>query len=66
MPPQTEVPTITLSRFGVDSISHSLEGCGKNCQAKKGFPNEIKKVKPLPMAMIFGWTLLGFLNVLGH
>lgn len=46
MPPQTEVPTVALSRFGVDSISHSLEGCGKNRRAKKGFANEIKNVKP--------------------
>ncbi|KAF8136661.1 hypothetical protein EV363DRAFT_1429023 [Boletus edulis] len=40
MPPvrdQTEVGTVALSRFGVDSISHSLDGYG--------FANEIKNVK---------------------
>ena len=41
----TEVPTVALSRFGVDSVSHSLEGCGKNRRAKKGFANEIGNVK---------------------
>lgn len=42
---QTEVGTVALGRFGVDSISHSLEGYGKNRRAKKGFANEIRNVK---------------------
>ncbi|KAF8559853.1 hypothetical protein OG21DRAFT_1503072 [Imleria badia] len=41
----TDVGTVELSRFGVDSISHSLEGYGKNRRTKKGFANEIKNVK---------------------
>lgn len=42
---QTKVPTVQLSRFGVSSISHALEGHGKNRRTKKGFANEIKNVK---------------------
>ncbi|KAG6376405.1 hypothetical protein JVT61DRAFT_2390 [Boletus reticuloceps] len=48
MPPlrdQTEVGTVALSRFGVDYISHSLDGYGRHRRAKKGFANEIKNVK---------------------
>jgi len=48
MPPpldQTQVGTVALSRSGVDAVSHSLEGYGKNRRAKKGFANEIKNVK---------------------
>lgn len=48
MPPpldQSETGTVALSRSGVDAVSHSLEGYGKNRRAKKGFANEIKNVK---------------------
>jgi hypothetical protein len=45
-PPPDQTATVALSRFGVGSISHSLEGCGKNRRAKKGLANEIKHVKP--------------------
>lgn len=41
----TDLGTVALSRFGVDSISHSLEGYGKSRRAKRGFANEIKNVK---------------------
>ncbi|KAH0827116.1 hypothetical protein J3R83DRAFT_4804 [Lanmaoa asiatica] len=48
MPPpldQTEAGTVALTRFGVSSVSHTHEGCGKNRRTKKGFANEIKNVK---------------------
>lgn len=41
----TEVATVELSRLGVSSVSHTLEGHGKNRHTKKGFTNEIKNVK---------------------
>ena len=42
---QIDVGTVALSRFGVESISHTLEGYGQNRRPKKGFANEIKHIK---------------------
>lgn len=42
---QTEVATVELSRLGVSSVSHTLEGHGKNRRTRKGFTNEIRNVK---------------------
>ncbi|KAG9318745.1 hypothetical protein JVU11DRAFT_844 [Chiua virens] len=42
---QTEIGTVQLSRFGVASISHTLQVCGKTLRTRSGFTNEIKNVK---------------------
>jgi len=43
--PYTEYGSVELNRFGVTSISNTMEGRGRRRKIKEGFANEIKRVK---------------------
>jgi len=43
--PSTEHGSIEMNRFGVKSLSHTVEGRGRHKRVKHGFLNEIKNIK---------------------
>src|SRR5882762_2423141 len=43
--PHTEYGSVEMNRFGVTSISNTMEGRGRRRKLKEGFSNEIKNVK---------------------
>lgn len=44
--PHTRYGSVEMNRFGVTSISHTVEGRGHRRKPKEGLANEIKNVKP--------------------
>jgi hypothetical protein len=43
--PHTEYGSVEINRFGVTSISNTMEGRGRRRKLKEGFANEIKNIK---------------------